>query len=284
MLSGGQRQRVAIGRAMVREPVAYLMDEPLSNLDAKLRVSMRAELARLHDRLGVTTIYVTHDQVEAMTLGDRVCVLHEGEILQVDTPDRLFNAPADTLVASFIGSPAMNLAVADVEGGQLRFGQHHIELTADLRDRIGERRRVVIGLRPTDFRVRAADLDRDDGRGSRVIRLPAVAEVVERLGAEQLVVFPVDVPRYQVGQLATAADDDTLLSDPDTSRFTARLDMRRPIARGENIDLWFDLDRLYLFDEATGLALDEVAVQGSSTGSEQTAVVPAGAVPGPPQG
>jgi multiple sugar transport system ATP-binding protein len=119
-LSGGQRQRVAIGRAMVREPQAYLMDEPLSNLDAKLRVGMRAELARLHDRLGVTTVYVTHDQVEAMTLGDRVAVLRDGTVQQCDTPERLFDEPANVFVAAFIGSPAMNLAPGELRGGVLK--------------------------------------------------------------------------------------------------------------------------------------------------------------------
>ena len=123
-LSGGQRQRVAIGRAMVREPQAYLMDEPLSNLDAKLRVGMRAELARLHDRLGVTTVYVTHDQVEAMTLGDRVAVLRDGTVQQCDTPERLFEEPANVFVAAFMGSPAMNLVPGDVRGGPAARGGH----------------------------------------------------------------------------------------------------------------------------------------------------------------
>ena len=184
MLSGGQRQRVAIGRAMVREPVVYLMDEPLSNLDAKLRVSMRAELARLHDRLGVTTVYVTHDQIEAMTLGDRVCVLLDGEVQQVDTPDRLFGRPANTFVASFIGSPSMNLAIADVEGEHLRFGQYG----SPCRPRAGPGARwsrVVVGLRPCGLpasgrrfrpRGRPAGPGRaavDHGRGGRASRRPS---------------------------------------------------------------------------------------------------------------
>src|SRR5215213_286360 len=134
-LSGGQRQRVAIGRAMVREPQAYLMDEPLSNLDAKLRVGMRAELARLHDRLGVTTVYVTHDQIEAMTLGDRVAVMREGRVQQCDTPERLFEQPANLFVAAFIGSPAMNLAPGEVAGGRLRFAGIDIPLARPLADR-----------------------------------------------------------------------------------------------------------------------------------------------------
>ena len=147
-LSGGQRQRVAMGRAMVREPKAFLMDEPLSNLDAKLRVTMRAELARLHERLGVTTVYVTHDQVEAMTLGHRVAVLRDGILQQVDTPQRLFREPANLFVASFIGSPSMNLVEAELVDGKLRFGEHALPLAETARL---AQRRVILGIRPTDF-------------------------------------------------------------------------------------------------------------------------------------
>ena len=127
-LSGGQRQRVAMGRAIVREPKAFLMDEPLSNLDAKLRVSMRAELTKLHERLGVTTIYVTHDQVEAMTLGQRVAVLRDGTLQQVDTPHNLFHRPANLFVAAFIGSPSMNLVDAEIDGGEVRFADLSLAL------------------------------------------------------------------------------------------------------------------------------------------------------------
>ncbi len=269
-LSGGQRQRVAIGRAMVREPVVYLMDEPLSNLDAKLRVSMRAELARLHDRLGVTTIYVTHDQTEAMTLGDRVCVMLDGQIVQVDTPTRLFTDPADTFVAGTIGSPAMNLAIATIEDGAVRFGAHRIELTGHQRDRVGGRARVVIGLRPSDFRLRSSDFALDEGVPvASVARMPIEAEVVEQLGAEQMIVFPIAVSRYvapgTAGQPADGAappegaDDETLLAEPETTRFTARLDMRSTIRRDQRVDVYFDAERLYLFDSETGLALEDVA-------------------------
>src|SRR4029077_13561210 len=129
-LSGGQRQRVAMGRAIVREPQAFLMDEPLSNLDAKLRVSMRAELAKLHARLGVTTVYVTHDQVEAMTLGQRVAVLRDGVLQQVDAPQNLFHRPANLFVAAFIGSPAMNLVNAEVQDGRLSFANYVLDLPA----------------------------------------------------------------------------------------------------------------------------------------------------------
>jgi multiple sugar transport system ATP-binding protein len=258
MLSGGQRQRVAIGRAMVREPVVYLMDEPLSNLDAKLRVSMRAELARLHARLGVTTVYVTHDQTEAMTLGDRVCVMLDGVIQQVDTPGRLYRDPANAFVANFIGSPSMNLALAPMlDGRAVDLGGHRLELSAAQRARVGERTEVVVGMRPADFALRAVDVQgHEAGSEERVARLPVVPEVVEHLGSEQLVVFPVEAERYQVGPVAGAAEDDeTLLADPRRSRFTARLDVRRELRVDQPSDLFFDLDRLYLFDPADGRAL-----------------------------
>src|SRR5688500_10577125 len=149
-LSGGQRQRVAMGRAIVREPKAFLMDEPLSNLDAKLRVSMRAELARLHERLGVTTVYVTHDQVEAMTLGQRVAVMRDGVIQQVDAPQNLFNRPRNLFVAAFIGSPAMNLVEARIRGSQVRFADIELPLPGGS-PLAGQDRTVILGLRPSDF-------------------------------------------------------------------------------------------------------------------------------------
>src|SRR4029077_13681354 len=149
-LSGGQRQRVAMGRAIVREPRAFLMDEPLSNLDAKLRVGMRASLAQLHGRLGVTTVYVTHDQTEAMTLGQRVAVMRDGRILQADTPQRLYQEPADLFVAGFIGTPAMNLVEARVEDGAVRFGRYRVPLDPSRRPPAGTER-VVLGIRPEAF-------------------------------------------------------------------------------------------------------------------------------------
>ena len=259
MLSGGQRQRVAIGRAMVREPVVYLMDEPLSNLDAKLRVSMRAELARLHDRLGVTTVYVTHDQIEAMTLGDRVCVMLDGLIQQVDTPQRLFTHPANTFVAATIGSPAMNLAQGRVDGEQVTFGAIRMPLSPAQLARVVGREHIVVGLRPSDFRLRPIDFALEEAPPQWVAKLPIVAEVVEQLGSEQLVVFPVGVPRYQplgVGGVPPAgtpgagsgsSDDETLLAEPQTSRFTAparhapadraRPTRRRLLRRGASLPL-----------------------------------------------
>jgi multiple sugar transport system ATP-binding protein len=265
MLSGGQRQRVAIGRAMVREPVVYLMDEPLSNLDAKLRVAMRAELARLHDRLGVTTIYVTHDQVEAMTLGDRVCVMLDGTIQQVDTPTRLFQRPANTFVAATIGSPSINLAAASVDHGHVIFGDFRCALPPARRAQIAGRVAVIVGLRPTDFRWRPSDFVLNDSdTTSSAACLQVVPETVEQLGAEQLIVFPVNVPRYvppAINQVAAwsspsaATDETSLLVEPERSRFTARLDMRQVVQRGQELSLWFDAAQIYLFDDETGLAL-----------------------------
>src|SRR4029077_5823361 len=149
-LSGGQRQRVAMGRAIIREPKAFLMDEPLSNLDAKLRVGMRASLAQLHARLSVTSIYVTHDQTEAMTLGHRVAVMRDGRVVQVDVPQRLYQAPRDLFVAAFIGSPSMNLVEATVEGDTIVFGQFRVPLDPNRRPARGVGR-VILGVRPEAF-------------------------------------------------------------------------------------------------------------------------------------
>jgi multiple sugar transport system ATP-binding protein len=244
-LSGGQRQRVAIGRAMVREPAAYLMDEPLSNLDAKLRVGMRAELARLHERLGTTTVYVTHDQVEAMTLGDRVAVLRDGRVQQCDTPERLFEAPANVFVAAFMGSPPMNLVAGSVQNGRLRMAG--VELPVDMRHE-GE---VIAGVRPTDLKP--------DGDPA-LPRLRAELEVVERLGTESHLIFAVDAPKL-AGTAAAAADeateesDATLLAADNRARFTARIEGRRRFAHGEAVEFTVPPDAVHLFDPETGEAL-----------------------------
>jgi multiple sugar transport system ATP-binding protein len=247
-LSGGQRQRVAMGRAMVREPQAYLMDEPLSNLDAKLRVGMRAELARLHDRLGVTTIYVTHDQVEAMTLGERVAVLRDGTVQQCDAPETLFEEPANVFVAAFIGSPAMNLAMGDVVDGRLRVAG--IEIPVKSRPA----GRVIAGIRPQDLRpAEAAD-------GPDAPRLRAELEVVERLGAESHVIFAVDAEK-PTGDAALAADEATeeseatLLAADNRARFTAAIPGRRRFAHGEVVELVVPPEAVHLFDPETGVAL-----------------------------
>ena len=246
-LSGGQRQRVAIGRAMVREPQAYLMDEPLSNLDAKLRVGMRSELARLHDRLGVTTVYVTHDQVEAMTLGDRVAVLRDGTVQQCDAPEQLFERPANVFVAAFMGSPAMNLVDAEVRGGQL----HMVGLTLPLPRGSAQEGPVIAGIRPTDL---VAEPEGD------APRLRAQLEVVERLGSESHLIFPVDAAKPG-GQAAAAAveanenDEATLLADDDRARFTAVVPGRRRFTVGDVVELGVTAEAVHLFYPATGAAL-----------------------------
>jgi multiple sugar transport system ATP-binding protein len=249
-LSGGQRQRVAMGRAIVREPKAFLMDEPLSNLDAMLRVSMRSELARMHERLNTTTVYVTHDQIEAMTLGHRVAVLREGILQQLDTPQELYHRPINVFVAAFIGSPAMNLAEAHVERGVAYVGELSIPLPADMRRGDGD---AVLGIRPTDFElVATADPD--------LPRISVRPEVVEDLGAELQFIFPVNAPRprpelTQAGSIGSSVQDGRLLADDERSLMTARVPLRASFEAGETVELAVDHRRLYFFDRDTGRAL-----------------------------
>ncbi len=254
-LSGGQRQRVAMGRAIVREPKAFLMDEPLSNLDAKLRVSMRAELTKLHERLGVTTLYVTHDQVEAMTLGQRVAVLRDGTLQQVDTPHNLFHLPANLFVAAFIGSPSMNLVDAQIDGGAVRFANLSLALP-DGSPFAGQNRPVILGIRPTNFEHGAF------GDPSHP-RMSLVPDVVEDLGAESHVIFTVDAPRVSAEAVRAAADlaegDEGKLFADDRAVFTACLDTRGQLASGQELEVSVDNTRFHFFDPATGLALDAAA-------------------------
>jgi multiple sugar transport system ATP-binding protein len=250
-LSGGQRQRVAMGRAIVREPQAFLMDEPLSNLDAKLRVSMRAELAKLHERLRVTTVYVTHDQIEAMTLGQRVAVLRGGLLQQVDTPQNLFHRPVNLFVAAFIGSPAMNLVEARVERGVLHFAGHAVPVApgSPLAD---QERQVILGIRPTDFE-HAAVAEPD------LPRIVARPDVVEDLGAEMHVVFTIDAPKVDTEAVRAASDlekgDEGRLLADDRAVFTAVLDARRGGTPAADLELAIDHRRLHYFDPETGEAL-----------------------------
>jgi multiple sugar transport system ATP-binding protein len=250
-LSGGQRQRVAMGRAIVREPKAFLMDEPLSNLDAKLRVSMRAELARLHERLGVTTVYVTHDQVEAMTLGQRVAVMREGVIQQVDAPQNLFNRPRNLFVAAFIGSPAMNLVEARIDGGLVRFAGIELPLPGGS-PLAGSERNVILGLRPSDFE-HGATADRDWPR----IRVKP--DVVEQLGSETYLIFGIDAPPVTADAVRAASeantdDDGRLFVGEERAMFTASVDGKRPVPSGE-IELAVDFTSLHCFDPESGDAL-----------------------------
>jgi multiple sugar transport system ATP-binding protein len=252
-LSGGQRQRVAIGRALVREPAAFLLDEPLSNLDAKLRTAMRSELARLHERLGVTTVYVTHDQVEAMTLGDRVVVLRDGVVQQSDHPQRLYEQPANLFVAAFIGSPAMNLVEADVGGGRVRFAEHDLALP-DGSPLHGLSGRVVLGVRPSAF---ALDGPRADASWAQ---LRVELGLVEHLGDEVHASFRVDAPRVATDAVLAAADsadeaDARLLADDECARFIATLDGRAGVRSGDAVTLRVDHTQLHAFDPATGASL-----------------------------
>jgi multiple sugar transport system ATP-binding protein len=251
-LSGGQRQRVAMGRALVREPRAFLMDEPLSNLDAKLRASMRGELARLHERLPTTTIYVTHDQVEAMTLGERVAVLRDGVVQQCDAPQRLFERPANLFVGAFIGSPAMNLVDAHAERGEVRFGSNSVRL--DAAEPLGDRE-VVLGIRPTSFAVPGPATEPEWPRMS------ARVDVVEALGAELNLLFTVDAPPVVTDAVKAAiggesgADEGRLLADDQRARWVARIHERVPVSVGETMELAIDPSQTHLFDRDTGAAL-----------------------------
>jgi multiple sugar transport system ATP-binding protein len=248
-LSGGQRQRVAMGRAIVREPRVFLMDEPLSNLDAKLRVSMRAQLSLLHQRLGVTTVYVTHDQVEAMTLGQRVAVLRDGMLQQYDTPQVLFRQPTNLFVAAFIGSPSMNFVHAKIADQAVTFADVKIPLSAGSTV-AREDQDVILGIRPTAFAVAS-------GGGSWVLH--AVPEVVEELGDERYVIFDIDAPRVDTDATRAAIDaqstDDALLLPEDRARFTVRLPTDTRVVVGEPFSLTVNPDRLYFFDPETGATL-----------------------------
>ena len=252
-LSGGQRQRVAMGRALVREPHAFLMDEPLSNLDAKLRTSMRGELARLHERLRTTTVYVTHDQVEAMTLGDRVAVLRDGVIQQCDVPQRLFENPANLFVGAFIGSPAMNLVEATVSRGAVSFGDTTLNLPGA--EALGERR-VALGIRPTSFMLADAGCD------PSWPRMTAKVDVIEALGAEFNLLFTVEAPAVATDDVKAAiggesgADEGRLLADDRRARFTARVHERIALEPGGSIELALDPSQLYTFDLDDGSRLN----------------------------
>ncbi|HWT94350.1 MAG TPA: ABC transporter ATP-binding protein [Solirubrobacteraceae bacterium] len=252
-LSGGQRQRVAMGRAIARQPQAFLMDEPLSNLDAKLRVSMRSQLSQLHDRLGVTTVYVTHDQVEAMTLGQRVAVMRSGVLQQCASPTELFHRPANLFVAAFIGSPSMNLVEARVADGALAFAGQRVALSAAsgiVAPVAGGR--VVLGLRPHDLELCGPGLE--DTRA----RLRARVDVVEDLGTEKHLIFKLDAPRVSADELREAMDaedDAVLLADEDRAVWTAVVDPRCDVRPGETVELGFDPARLHGFDPDSGAAL-----------------------------
>ena len=257
-LSGGQRQRVAMGRAIVRDPKAFLMDEPLSNLDAKLRVQTRTAISRLHDRLGTTIIYVTHDQIEAVTLGDRIAVMRAGDIQQVGAPSELYEHPNNLFVAGFIGSPAMNFLHGRFDGDLLRTAIGDLRVSGELRRRLqagdgGGRRGVVVGIRPEHF------------EDASLVTLPAAGhvfkakvDVLEKLGSDDYAHFTVDSEAVSSGELAEIVED----SDPggvapsaEGVQVVARLAAASSVRQGQEAELWVDTSQLQLFDLETGRSL-----------------------------
>jgi multiple sugar transport system ATP-binding protein len=269
-LSGGQRQRVAMGRAIVRNPKAFLMDEPLSNLDAKLRVQMRAEIARLQNRLGATTIYVTHDQTEAMTLGDRVVVLLAGVAQQIGTPEELYNSPANLFVAGFIGSPAMNFFPATMTdvGVRLPFGE--ITLTQEVHDLLAQHPKannVVLGIRPEHLEDAALI---DTYARIRALTFEATVDFVESLGADKYVHFRTEGGGAQAAQLAELAAD----SGASENEFVARVSTESTVTQGQTMELAFDTSKITIFDADTGANLT-IAPTGSNGQSPEPAAAPA---------
>jgi multiple sugar transport system ATP-binding protein len=257
-LSGGQRQRVAMGRAIVRNPKAFLMDEPLSNLDAKLRVQTRTEIAHLQQQLGTTTIYVTHDQTEALTLGDRIAVLRAGTLQQVDTPMAIYARPVNLFVAGFIGSPAMNFLPGRLDGDSLRFAIGEVRVPAGLRQRLesgpgGGERGVIVGIRPEQFED--ANLVGDRSRG-HVFRTKV--DVLEALGSEYYAHSTVQSERISSSALDELARDtggSELGRSSDRVPIVAGLGKASQVREGQEAELWFDTERLHLFDYASGRSL-----------------------------
>ncbi|MFB8775785.1 ABC transporter ATP-binding protein [Streptomyces broussonetiae] len=254
-LSGGQRQRVAMGRAIVRDPKAFLMDEPLSNLDAKLRVQMRTQISRLQRSLGTTTVYVTHDQTEAMTLGDRVVVMRQGVVQQLGAPAELYDAPRNIFVAGFIGSPAMNFLNATLEEGALRSSLGDLTLDDRTRQALERRnapREVIVGLRPEAFEDVALSHDRD--RTGPV--LTATVEVLESLGSDAYVYFTAEGGPATTTELEELAKDSGLRdTGADTRNIVARLDAATRAREGEPVELRVDMAKAHVFDPATGANL-----------------------------
>jgi multiple sugar transport system ATP-binding protein len=272
-LSGGQRQRVAMGRAIVRQPQAFLMDEPLSNLDAKLRVEMRAEIARLQRDLNVTTVYVTHDQTEAMTMGDRVAVMRNGLLQQVDAPQVLYERPRNLFVAEFIGSPAMNLVMAEVArrdgDAWVSFGDHSLRLdptTLEKRPALAafEGRPVVVGIRPEDMEDAAVLRESDEDR-----RISVVCDIREDMGSEVIVHFsipgePVTTKEVVEAQVLESLEDQEARLAAERARgsgvaFVARLERTTEAREREPLELAVDVMRLHFFDPETGLGIYEAS-------------------------
>jgi len=257
-LSGGQRQRVAMGRAIVRDPKAFLMDEPLSNLDAKLRVQMRAEVARIQSRLGTTTVYVTHDQTEAMTLGDRVAVMLSGVLQQVGSPMELYNNPTNLFVAGFIGSPGMNFMPASLDDGVAHLPMVDVPLPQNVLDRMGRepgKRNLIAGIRPEDFEDAAKV---DSQTRSRGTTFSAKLDLVEAMGAEYYAHFGIDAARLQSSDLMELRDDAGGVEEKSESGDTvvvARLNAESNAQSGKPTELWLDATKLHFFDAGSGQSL-----------------------------
>ncbi len=268
-LSGGQRQRVAMGRAIVREPQVFLMDEPLSNLDAKLRVQMRAEISRIQQRLGTTTVYVTHDQVEAMTMGHRVAVMKRGVLQQVETPQFLYDNPGNLFVAGFIGSPPMNLCVVglsnDADGTWVHIGDQRLHVDESVHQRhagLAEGARagknVVLGIRPEDMEdallaeATASALSLTKAAPNRILK--AKVDITEALGSEVMVHFGVDAPQVLSDSTAKKDSDDSLsrIGTDAGATFVAGFSPRTRVRPGEMVDIKVDTSRLHFFDPETG--------------------------------
>ena len=280
-LSGGQRQRVAMGRAIVRDPSAFLMDEPLSNLDAKLRVQTRTEVSKLQRRLGTTMVYVTHDQTEAMTLGDRLAVMRSGILQQVGSPHELYENPVNLFVAGFIGSPAMNFMAGTIEEGSVRTSLGDLPLTPQLRqalERAKAGRDVIVGIRPEDFEDAA--LVQPDMRGHG-ITFRANIEVVESMGSDVFVYFTLDTGlSARTDQLADLAQDSGAADiGASAETITARLDPATRIREGEDAELWADLRSMHVFDPDSGKNLTLSAEPAGAHAATPPAATPPAATP-----
>jgi multiple sugar transport system ATP-binding protein len=270
-LSGGQRQRVAMGRAIVRDPKAFLMDEPLSNLDAKLRVQMRTEVSRIQQRLGTTTVYVTHDQTEAMTLGDRVAVMRTGTLQQVGSPMELYNEPVNLFVAGFIGSPAMNFMPATVENDVVKLPIGDVRLPRELHERVQRvaGKPLIAGIRPEDFEDSALVGEALD-RGTT---FQAKIEVLESLGSELYAHFSVasdqSIESQELRELAEDVGGGEVPMEAEEGRIVARLDPQSKVRPGEEAELWVDASRLHLFDPEEGRNLTAGREGPPATGDGQ---------------
>jgi multiple sugar transport system ATP-binding protein len=262
-LSGGQRQRVAMGRAIVRSPKAFLMDEPLSNLDAKLRVQMRTQVSRLQKRLKTTTVYVTHDQTEAMTLGDRVVVMRGGLVQQIGTPKQLYDVPSNLFVAGFIGSPAMNFLPATIEDGQLRSAIGDMPMSDQQRRAVEKHklgREVIIGLRPEDFED-AALVDEGKPGGT----FTDTVDVVESMGSDVFAYFEIEGSGVRSEQLDELATDTGSKGGVDTNQVVTRLDPETTAREGEPIKIWFNAHKVHIFDPESGTNVTAAEATSSPT-------------------